>query len=58
MVPSDFRAAIDHLRLALTSESISYGELAYIDQLADEYGVSVTGEMMASDVLDELETLA
>lgn len=46
---------IAELRLALSSEEISYSELAEIDALAVEYGVRVTDEMMAGDILDAIE---
>lgn len=43
------------LRQALRSEDISYSELAEIDALAEEYGVTVTEDMMAGDILDAIE---
>lgn len=49
---------IAELRQSLADENISYGELALIDQMADDAGITVTEEMMASDVLDVLEERA
>lgn len=49
---------IEHLRQVLADENISYGELAFIDQLADEYGILITEGMMASDILDALEEVS
>ena len=46
---------LQELRTELENECISYGELAEIDDLAQEAGITVTDEMMASDILDALE---
>jgi hypothetical protein len=46
---------INELRAELAAERISYGELAEIDSAAAEAGIVVTDEMLAGDVLDELE---
>lgn len=49
---------IQELRTELEAERISYGELHEIDCAADEAGITVTDEMLAGDILDELEALA
>lgn len=49
---------IRELRAELTAERISYGELAEIESAAARSGVQVTEEMMAGDILDELERIA
>jgi hypothetical protein len=46
---------INELRRELQAERISYGELAEIDCAAAEAGIAVTEEMLAGDILDELE---
>ncbi len=46
---------IAQLRQSLADENISWGELAEIDNMAAEAGVTVTDEMMADDVLDAIE---
>lgn len=46
---------LKELREALDSESISYGELAEIDAMAASAGIVVTEDMMADDILRELE---
>ncbi len=46
---------IRELRSELKHERISYGELAEIDAAAEEAGIEVTEEMLASDILDALD---
>lgn len=46
---------IKDLRQALENENISYAELAEIDIAATRAGITVTDEMLASDILDKLE---
>lgn len=46
---------IKELRTELEAERISYDELNEIQVAADEAGIVVTDEMMAGDILDELE---
>ncbi len=48
---------INELRKELKAERISYGELAEIDSAAVEAGIIVTDEMLAGDILDELEAV-
>ena len=48
---------IKELREELEQERISYGELAEIDSAAAIAEIVVTDEMMADDILDELEQL-
>lgn len=51
----DLSDAVTLLRKALDDENISYGELMYIDDLAEQFGIEVTEGMMAGDILDALE---
>lgn len=46
---------IQELRKELEAERISYGELAEIDAAAAEANITITEEMLAGDILDELE---
>ena len=48
---------IEYLRGELNAERISYSELAEIDETAVLAGVVITDEMLAGDILDELEGL-
>lgn len=45
---------IEQLRQSLADENISWGELAEIDQMATEAGITVTDEMLAGDILDAI----
>lgn len=47
---------INELRRELKAERISYGELHEIDVAADQAGIAVTEEMLADDILDQLES--
>lgn len=47
---------IAELREELLNERISYGELNEIDQMADSLGITVEEGMMATDLLDAIET--
>ncbi len=49
------RKRIQELREELAQQRISYAELAEIDSAADAAGITVTEEMLAGDILDELE---
>lgn len=49
---------IQELRKELELEAISYSELAEIDSAAIEAGIKLTGDMLPSDILDELEKVA
>ena len=46
---------LKYLRQELANERISYGELAEIDGAAAEAKIEVSPDMMASDILMELE---
>lgn len=46
---------ITQLRTELEAERISQGELCEIEALAEQAGITITPEMMASDMLDEIE---
>jgi hypothetical protein len=46
---------VKQLHKALDEENISYGEIVELDSIAEELGITSTDEMMAVDVLIEVE---
>ena len=48
---------LQELKTELEKERISYGELVELNQLAKDNNIIITDEMIAMDIINELERL-